>query len=940
MTKLDQLADLGQSIWLDYVRRSFMGINAIPVRGQLEDLVDQGLRGVTSNPSIFEKAIAGSNDYDGALHLLLVRGTWAPEKIYEALAVEDIQMAADVLLPVYDRTGGDDGYVSLEVSPDLAYETEGTIEEACRLFEAVDRPNVMIKVPATPEGIPAIETLIGEGINVNVTLMFSLDQYDRVVEAYISGLERLDASGGDVKGMASIPGVASVASFFVSRVDVMVDRMLDDVGTLAAEELKGTIGIANAKMAYQRFKATFSGDRWDHLAGKGARLQRVLWASTSTKDPAYADTLYPDNLIGPHTVNTLPPSTLNAFRDHGTVALTLDTQLATAQAHLERLADLGIDLDQVTDDLLEEGVQKFVKSFSDLLDAIGEKMERLRSSWRRMQIDLGGYQQAVEAALEEMAHEAVVDRIWKHDYTVWKEDPEEITNRLGWLHIANGMKENVPRLQALVDDVRDDGYTDVLLLGMGGSSRAPEVFHKVFGSQEGHLDLAVLDSTDPEAVLAQLERLDLGRTLFIVASKSGTTTETLSFFKFFYNQVLALLGEEEVGEHFVAVTDPGTSLANLARELDFRHAFLNDPNLGGRYSALSFFGLVPAALIGVDVDQLLDSALTMASGCESCVVTGDNLGAQLGALLGELAKLGRDKATFVVSPEMASFGAWVEQLIAESLGKSGTGILPVVGEPLGPSDVYDHHGHDDRVFIHLRLNMKGDHAQDAQLERLAEAGHPVVRLNLRDLYDLGEQMFLWEMAVAVAGHRLGVHPFNQPNVEAAKVQARRMVERYQREGQLPAGESSPVTAEALHNFLSQAPSGGSPSPNSDRAYIALHAYVQRTARTDAALLALRTELRDRYKLATTVGYGPSFLHSTGQLYKGDAGKGSFIQFTADAARDVDIPDKAGSPQSGITFGVLESAQALGDRQAMEEVGRRVIRFHLGEDVLAGLENLA
>jgi transaldolase/glucose-6-phosphate isomerase len=923
-----------------------MGIDAIPVRGQLEDLVDQGLRGVTSNPSIFEKAIAGSNDYDDQLRRIsgsrfamrdrtsesTGEGAWAPEEIYEALAVEDIRMAADVLRPVYDRTGGDDGYVSLEVSPDLAYDTEGTIEEARRLFEAVDRPNVMIKVPATPQGIPAIETLIGEGINVNVTLMFSLDQYDQVAEAYISGLEGLDARGGDVAQ------VASVASFFVSRVDVMVDRMLDDVGTLPAEELKGTIGIANARMAYQRFKATFSGDRWERLEGKEARLQRVLWASTSTKDPAYSDTLYPDNLIGPHTVSTLPLSTLNAFRDHGTVALTLDAQLTTAQAHLERLADLGIDLDQITDDLLEEGVQKFVKPFSDLMDAIGEKMGRLKSGWRRMETRLGDDEKAVSGALGEMAQDAVMDRIWKHDHTVWKEDPEEITNRLGWLHVANAMKESVPRLEALVDDLRGDGYTDVLLLGMGGSSRAPEVFRKVFGVRDGYLDLAVLDSTDPGAVLAQLERLDLGRTLFIVASKSGTTTETLSFFKFFYNRVLALLGEEEVGEHFVAVTDPGTNLADLARKLAFRDAFLNEPNLGGRYSGLSFFGLVPAALIGVDVERLLDSALTMASGCESCVVTGDNLGARLGAILGELAKRGRDKATFVVSPAMASFGAWVEQLIAESLGKSGTGILPVVGEPLGPPEVYGHGGRDDRVFIHLR--MKGDDAQDAQLERLAEAGHPLVRLNLRDLYDLGEQIFLWEMAVAVAGHRLGVHPFNQPNVEAAKVQARRMVERYQREGQLPAGESSPVTAEALHDFLSQAPSGGSPSPNSARAYIALHAYVQRTARTYAALLALRTQIRDRYKLATTVGYGPSFLHSTGQLYKGDAGKGSFIQFTADAARDVDIPDEAGSPESGITFGVLKRAQALGDRQAMEEVGRRVIRFHLGEDVLEGLDNLA
>jgi len=921
MTKLHQLADLGQAIWLDYIRRSFIE------QGDLEDLVHDGLRGVTSNPSIFEKAIAGSNDYDDALRRLSGEGK-SSQEIYEALAIEDIQRAADVLRPVYDETGGDDGYVSLEVSPDLAYDAEGTIEEARNLFTSVDRPNVMIKVPATPEGIPVIETLIGEGINVNVTLMFSLDQYDGVSEAYLSGLETLDANGGDLSS------VASVASFFVSRVDVKVDRMLDDIGTPAAQELKGTIGIANAKMAYQRFKATFSGERWEDLEDKGARLQRVLWASTSTKDPTFSDTLYPDNLIGPHTVNTLPPSTLNAFRDHGTVALTLETELLAERARLEKLDDLGIDLDQVTDALLEEGVEKFAKPFSELMESIDEKVDRLESEWQRIETLLGDYQKAVSAALSEMAREDVIDRIWKHDHTVWKADPEEITNRLNWLHIARTMKENVPRLEALAEDVRQDGYTDVLLLGMGGSSRAPEVFRRAFGVREGYLDLAVLDSTDPEAVLSHLERLHLDRTLFIVASKSGATTETLSLFKSFYNHVLAVSSEGETGDHFVAVTDPGTNLSDLAQAHNFRALFLNDPDIGGRYSALSYFGLVPAALIGVDVDRLLDSALTMASGCGSCVVVGENLGARLGAALGELTKAGRDKVTFVISPDFASFGDWVEQLIAESTGKSGTGILPVAGEPLGGPEVYA----DDRFFVHLRL--EGDETHDAQLAELQEAGHPVVRLNLDDLYDMGEQIFLWEMAVAIAGHRLGIHPFNQPNVEAAKVQARRMVERYREQGELASGESSLPHPQVLHDFLGQAPVGGSPSPNSDRSYIALQAYVQPTARTDAALIALRTQLRDRYKLATTVGYGPSFLHSTGQLYKGDAGNGLFIQLTSDAARDAEIPDEAGSPESGISFGVLEQAQALGDRQAMEDAGRRVIRFHLGEDVIEGLGRLA
>jgi transaldolase/glucose-6-phosphate isomerase len=930
MTKLHQLAELGQAIWLDYIRRSFI------TAGDLDDLVAEGLRGVTSNPSIFEKAIAGSNDYDEDLRSLGDQNR-PVEEIYEALAIEDIQMAADVLRPVYDRTDGADGYVSLEVSPDLAHETEGTIAEARRLWAALDRPNVMIKVPATAEGIPAIETLIGEGINVNVTLMFSLKQYDAVAEAYISGLETLDAKGDDPSRSPSthsgrgVSDVASVASFFVSRVDVKVDRMLDEIGSPEARALKGKIGIANAKMAYQRFKAAFSGERWERLAYNGARLLRALWASTGTKDPTYPDTLYPDNLIGPHTVNTLPPATLNAFSDHGTVALTLEAGVDQAAEQIGQLAGLGIDLDQVTDELLAEGVEKFVRPFASLMDSIEEKIARLQVRWRRMEAHLGAYQQAVDAALDEMARDDIIDRIWKHDHTVWKPSPEEITNRLGWLHIARVMQENVPRLEKLVQEVRADGYSEAVLLGMGGSSLAPEVFNKVFEGEDG-LDLAVLDSTDSGAVLARAEQIDWARTLFIVASKSGGTAETLSFFKFFYNRTLEELGPGRAGEHFVAITDPGSKLVGLGEALDFRAVFLNDPHIGGRYSALSFFGLVPAALVGVDVPRLLDSALTITSGCESCVVAGENLGGRLGAILGELARAGRDKVTFVTSERIASFGDWVEQLIAESTGKSGSGILPVVGEPLGRPEVYG----DDRLFVFLHLGV--DPTYDMALDELTAAGHPVVQLNLHDVYDLGEQIFLWEMATAVAGYRLGIHPFNQPNVEAAKVQALRMIAEYQEKGKLPEMASVPVVAQALKSFLDQ-PDVGAPSPHSSRSYVALQAYVQPTPETTAALQALRLRLRDRYRLAVTIGYGPRFLHSTGQLHKGDAGNGLFVQFISDSPRDADIPDEPGAEESSITFGVLKMAQALGDRQALEDAGRRVITFHLGDDVVEGLESL-
>jgi transaldolase / glucose-6-phosphate isomerase len=925
-TKLHQLAGVGQSIWLDYIRRTFV------LDGELARLVNQGVRGVTSNPSIFEKAIAGSDDYDAQLTELCGQGLPAVE-VYEALALRDIQMAADTLRTVYEATEGLDGYVSLEVSPDLAHDTGGTVAEARRLFSAIGRPNVFIKVPATAEGIPAIETLIGEGINVNVTLMFSLDQYDAVAEAYLVGLERLDSSGG------SLASVASVASFFVSRVDVMVDEMLDGLGSAEARGLKGKIAIANAKMAYQRFKQAFSGARWEKLAAKGARVQRPLWASTSTKDPDYPDTIYVDNLVGAHTVNTVPPETLEALLDHARVDESVEEGLDEARQQLAQLGELGIDLDAVTDALLVEGVEKFAKPFASLMGTIsgvcgygahGQNTDRLSA-------ELGEGGAAVEAALAEMEADEIVTRIWAHDYFVWQAEPTDITNRLGWLESPAVMRRHLERIDAFVDDVRNAGFTHALLLGMGGSSLAPEVFSTVFGPVDGYLKLEVLDSTEPGAVLGFREKLDLAKTLFIVSSKSGGTTETLSFFRYFYEAVSEVVGEDRAGDHFIAITDPRTKLVALAQDHKFRAIFRNDPTIGGRYSALSYFGLVPAGLAGVDLARLLDSTLALTYDCSAragkppCSLAGSNLGARLGVIMGEMAKAGRDKLTLITAPRLAPFADWIEQLIAESTGKSGTGVLPVVGEPLGAPEDYGN----DRVFVYIKLG--DDDPAGEVLATLKAAGHPVVTMTLGDVYDLGEQLMIWGLAVPIAGHRMGIHPFDQPNVEAAKQQAKRLVDAYKEDGELPAEEAAPVEAEALHSFLAQAEPGD---------YIALQAYLTPNDATAAALQELRARLRDRYKLATTVGYGPRYLHSTGQLHKGDAGRGLFVQFTTDPVETVWIPDEAAtetaaSNESGqVSFDVLVRSQALGDRQALLDAGRRVIHFRLGHDVVAELAKLA
>jgi len=922
------LAENGQSIWYDYIRRDFL------INGELQELISNGLRGMTSNPSIFEKAIAGSSDYDEQLNELVTAGK-NRDQIYQALALKDIAIATDLMKPVFTETEGLDGYVSLEVSPTLAHDTEGTIAEAIFLFESLGKDNVMIKVPATKAGIPAIKALIAAGVSVNVTLIFALENYRDVAEAYIAGLEELAANGPTVRGGQTVDQISSVASFFVSRVDKAVDTALEAKGNTS---LKGKIAIANAKAAYRDYSQLFSGDRWEALTAKGAKAQRLLWASTSTKDPSYPDTLYVDELIGDYTVNTIPPKTLDAWLDHGTTEERLSTNLSEAENQLKELADIGISLTEITDKLQEDGVASFASAFASLMDSIESKRDRLLARKESIASSMSSeYREHVDAAQVYMREHNTIGRIWKHDHTVWSEDSTEITNRLGWLHSPEVMEDAIGDINEFVDGVKSDGIENVLLLGMGGSSLAPELFRLTFGVAEGHPDLAVLDSTDPGAVLAHHKRLDLAKTLFVVATKSGGTAETLSFFKYFYNETSKIVGPENVAKRFVAITDPGSKLEKAATELSFRKIFLNDPNIGGRYSALSYFGLVPAALTGVDIAKLLDRASIMASNCGGgdLPAEGDNTGAILGAIMGQLAHQGRDKLTLITSPPVAAFGAWAEQLIAESTGKKGMGILPVDGEDILAPDEYA----DDRLFAYLHL--KGDSTYDAQVEALRSAGQPVVEVVLEDLYDVGAEFFRWEVATAIAGAQLQINPFDQPNVESAKVLAREKIAAYQRDGKLPEQEATleekniqvftDKTGDSigaiLKGFLAEANTSGSP-----RGYVAFHAYVPMENDTIEALQGLRSLIQKNLKVATTVGFGPRFLHSTGQLHKGDAGNGIFIQITADMPQDVAIPDEPGSAASGISFGVLKTAQAQGDLQALEDAGRSVIRLHLSSAI--------
>lgn len=917
MNRLEMLSENGQAIWFDFIRRKFIET------GELQALVDGGVRGVTSNPAIFEKAIAQSSDYDGQIGELAASGL-ETDGIYEALASKDILDAAAILRPVYEKTNGEDGYVSLEVSPRLADDTAGTVAEALRLFKALDRPNIMIKVPATPAGVPAIEELIASGVNINATLIFSVEAYEAVARAYVRGLERLAGRGGN-------PGaVASVASIFVSRIDSSLDALLEKAG---APEMKGKMAVDNSRLAYAAFKGIFSGPAWEALSVKGARVQRPLWASTGTKNPAYPDTLYVDTLIGPHTVNTLPPATLDAYVDHGSTALSIEDDVQGAYARKEKLKELGIDLGAVMEGLLKDGVKQFSDAFDTLLASVAGKRAKLAGG--NPLTAFGPLKGMADGEAKRLSADGTVRRIWAGDYTLWSDRPTEIENRLGWLTVTGKMGAEFGRIAALRESLLEEGITKAVLVGMGGSSLAPEVFKKTFKNVSG-LSLTIADTTVPDAIAAIDGGNDPSGTVYVVSTKSGGTVETLSLYKHFYRRAVGALGGSRAGSRFVIITDPGSALEKIGKDTGAREIFLNDPNIGGRYAALSLVGLVPAGLIGVDLALLYQRAeeAIAASRTEDCPA------ARLGAAMGAMAKAGRDKLTLVCSPEVESFADWVEQLVAESTGKDGKGILPVAGEIPGAPSLYGK----DRFFA--AITMEGDLSADGTLAMLEALGHPVLRYRLKDAYDLGAQFFIWAFATAVASASLKVHPFSQPDVEAAKAEARAMLARYAETGVMEQGtpSSSGEGAEvyggvpglggraALDEFLEGAKPGD---------YIALQAYLGKTAETDKALEALRMTLVRRTGLAVTVGYGPRFLHSTGQLHKGDAGRGRFVQFTGADRVDIPIPDGFGADGSSATFGAVKLSQALGDAAALSRGGRPVLRFHVkGDDAAAYIGSLA
>ena len=940
MSALLELINYGQSYWLDNLTRKMIKSGELKKR-----VAKEGLRGNTSNPAIFNKAISSGNDYDQQIKKLVNENKTISE-IYDALTVKDVQDACDILRPVYDESNGLDGYISLEVSPYLAHDTEGTMNDARRLYKAVDRPNCFIKIPGTKEGVPSIEQMLYEGINVNVTLLFSIASYEAVAHAHINALERRMAEGKPVDN------VASVASFFLSRIDVLADQLLGHLiipekntgDEIRPEHLLGKAAVASAKLAYQSFKRIFSGDKWQKLAEKGARVQRPLWASTSTKDPLYNDVKYVEPLIGKDTVNTMPEVTISAFADHGKIeADSIEKGVDEARKVFDDLKKVGIDIDFVTDQLVNEGIQKFIDPFNNLMVALAKKRKEILGDKSGVQkIAYGKSESQVKEALKSLDEKQFTRRLFAKDPYLWKSDKEavkSIRNRLGWININDFITKS-DDIGNFAKAVKEEKFKFVVLLGMGGSSLCPEVARETFGSKSGYPQLIMLDNTDPAAVQNVETNIDITKTLFIVASKSGTTTETLSFYKYFY-KVVQDKGIGNPGSHFIAITDSGTPLEEEAKNKNFRKAFTNPEDYGGRYSALSYFGLVPMALIGIDIKKILNNARQIEISSGAFIPSNANPSITLGTFLGINKLQGRDKVTFLLSKSVSAFGYWVEQLIAESTGKEGTGLLPVEGEVPGKPEAYSN----DRVFVYL-YTSDDDDRNEKKLKALEKAGHPVVKIELQNKLALGAEFFRWELATATAGRIINVNPFDEPNVAESKKNSKDLLKEWKEKGSF--GEGEPILQDggiavycnesadwifdghrkSITDFLNAFVKLADPPD-----YLAMLAYFLQNPEREKILQSIRMKLRDKLKVATTLGYGPRYMHSTGQLHKGGPNAGVMILFTYDAQEEVAIPG------SDYGFATLQKAQALGDFRSLNNKNRRVIRIHLGKNIEQSLKKL-
>lgn len=926
MNLLETLESTKQSFWLDNIQKDFL------MAGGLKKAIERmGIKGLTSNPTIFENALLKSKAYDATI-IKLAKLNISAEAIFENLMIEDIKKAADILSDIYKKSEYIDGYVSMEIPPQYANDYDKTIEEAEKLWERTKRENLMIKIPATTEGVRAMKHLLSHGININATLIFSIERYREVMTAYKQALQYR------INNTLSISKLTSVASFFVSRIDVHTDRLLDKLSRKnkttkeKAQRLKGKIAIANSLIAYKKYKAFFSTPEFLALKDKGARVQRLLWASTGTKSPSYKDTFYIDELALAGTINTLPEATLKAFIKHGLVnKAKADLRIKEAEKTLIKLNNLGIDLESVLNKLEEEGVKKFIQSYNHAVKYVLVKTQALSSAIRgNMSKYSGANISEIITSAKQLKKINFPKRLWLKDPSLWKDDAAHkamIKNYLGWLDIPYKMKDKVEEIEQLAKEV--SSFSHAVLLGMGGSSLAPEVFSSLFQKARSP-KLIVLDTTDPSWIATITKLINIKKTIFIFSSKSGGTIEPNSQFKHFFN-ILLKNKVKNPGSHFIAITDKGSSLEELAQAKKFRKIFINPSDIGGRFSALSYFGLVPAAICGADIKAIVDGAVKMANLCKTTEIK-QNPGAMLGAMIAGAWDLGRDKLTVITPDKIKSFTLWIEQLIAESLGKENKGVVPICQEEISRPEKYQA----DRFFVHIKLPKDKDKFIARSLASLAKAGHPVMEMRMENLNDVGAEFMRWEVATAAAGAIMRINPFDQPDVQDAKLLAGKLLDKIKKTGKVEIPKPN-YSGRFFDAFISPAINTATLNSKTETAedvtdkffsaikgkeYVGILPYLPYDKKIDDLLRKLRIAIKERSSSATLFGYGPRYLHSSGQLHKGGADNGVFIVLTNRPKKDIIVAGES------YTFGQLCIAQAIGDFNALESKKRRALWIDL------------
>ncbi|MBI9051997.1 MAG: hypothetical protein JEZ00_21460 [Anaerolineaceae bacterium] len=889
----------------DHVQPQWWINNLTPQAAKSDVCQREQIRGCSIELQAMADAIAYTNEFD---EILNQNPESSPYMILQSIIHQTAQQLSA-------KPGG---WISVPFLPIILSDQQAVADGLNLFSEQMHQKHALIQLSAIPENMAYASEMIREGYSLNYTDVLVVDQIAQLLQAYLDGVnarldQKLDISANHL--FLSVP----VNSDEIANIS--------QVGRDQCTEAE----IDYMQKLYGVFADLVGSDAMQKIIDAGAKKPELIWTEILPSDGAYADTYYIEMLNGDANFEADLHLICRSTKDEITCGKMIVSPC-------EDKAFSGLSVEQMTSfyDRRRKAADQVWRKATRL---IRDKLNQLAQGKTSFMVH-NAQKVDIDATVQHIQQNDILSRIWQHDHTVWKDEPKEISNRLGWLHCPERMLQNVKYLESFVAEiVLDNEFSHLVLCGMGGSSLAPEVFQKTFGVKADYLDISVLDSTDPWAMHQIDDTLDLEKTLFVISTKSGSTIETTSMMKYFYHRLVAKVGVERAGTHFVAITDPGSSLIDVAKKFGFRRIFLNDPNIGGRYSALSYFGLLPAALTGIDVRTLLEKARGMQVHLSALPTHAQNMGLQLGAILGQAALSGKDKLTFILSPAIANFGSWVEQLIAESTGKEGKGILPVVGEKTLSPRFY----HDDRLFVYMHVGE--DHTHESAVVNLIKAGFPVIDIHCDSILELGSQFMLWEFATALASAVMKIQPFDQPSVESAKISARKMVQEYKESGSLTTrqpifqqqelsvfGECPGNTlGEILTEFLNQL--------QGDK-YCAVQAYLPPSEDVHSALADIQTRIHSNKHCAVTVGIGPRYLHSTGQLHKGDAGNGVFLQITSDSVIDLQIPDEMDQPGSSISFGILKMAQALGDQEVLREADRPVLHIHLGKDVYSGLKQIA